>query len=114
MIRVTKTDEGEYTRITIGGQLSRDYIQVVEICCNHRKGSPSTFSSGRVPTIGETSLALRSRLAANLTRLLANGIYTSYIARALISVGARGPVYLTAPAGANGKETSPKCGRNLK
>jgi len=32
-IRVTKSEEGELTIITLEGQLSGDYI-IVEICCN--------------------------------------------------------------------------------
>jgi ABC-type transporter Mla MlaB component len=91
MIRVTKTDEGERTRITIDGQLSRDYIQAVEICCNQAisQGKPVDIFLRRVPTIDETGLALLSRLAANGIRLLA------------MSVGDLRPVSPTAPARGN-------------
>jgi hypothetical protein len=65
MIRVTKTDEGKRTRITIDGQLSRDYIEVVEICCNQAisQGKPVDVLLCRVPAIDETGRAFLSRLA---------------------------------------------------
>jgi hypothetical protein len=109
MIRVTKTEERERTRITIDGQLSRDYIEAVEICCDQAisEGMPVDVFLRDVPTIDESGRALLSRLAANGIRLLAKGIYTSYIVRALMSVGSQGPVSPSAAAGASSEGTSP-------
>jgi hypothetical protein len=109
MIRVTKTEERERTRITIDGQLSRDYIEAVEICCDQAisEGMPVDVFLRDVPTIDESGRALLSRLAANGIRLLAKGIYTSYIVRALMSVGAQGPVSPSAAACASSEGTSP-------
>ena len=87
MIRVTKSEEGERTIITLQGQLSRDYIEVVEICCNQAvsKGKPTDVFLHDVLTIDESGRALLARLAAKGIRLLASGTYTSYIVRALMT-----------------------------
>ena len=84
MIRVTKSEEGERTIITLEGQLSGEYIDVVEIFCNHAesKGKPIDVFLHDVLTIDESGRALLTRLAAKGIRLLATGIYTSYIVRA--------------------------------
>jgi hypothetical protein len=101
MIRVTKSEERERTIITLEGQLSRDYIEVVEICCNQAvsKGKPIDVFLHDVLIIDESGRALLTRLAAKGMRLLATGIYTSYIVRALMPVGAGGPVSPSAAAG---------------
>jgi hypothetical protein len=110
MIRVTKTEEGERTRITIEGQLSRDYIEVVEICCDQAasKGKPIDVFLHDVLTIDESGRALLSRLAAKGIRLLASGIYASYVVPALMSADTRAPVSPLAAAGASGEGTSRK------
>jgi len=110
MIRVTKSEERERTIITLEGQLSADYIEAVEICCNQAvsKGKPVDVFLHDILTIDESGRALLARLAAQGMRLLATGIYTSYIARALMPVGIRGPVSPSAAAGARRARTSPK------
>jgi hypothetical protein len=110
MIRVTKSEEGERTIITLEGQLSGDSIEVVEICCNQAlsKGKPIDVLLHDVLTIDESGLALLTRLAAEGIRLLATGIYTSYIVRALMSVGIPRPVSPSVAAGADGQGTSPR------
>jgi hypothetical protein len=110
MIRVTKSEEGERTIITLEGQLSGDYIEVVEICCNQAvsKGKPIDVLLHDVLTIDESGRALLTRLAAKGIRLLATGIYTSYIVRVLMSVGTRTPISPSAAAGASGEGTSRK------
>ena len=110
MIRVTKSEERERTIITLEGQLSADYIEAVEICCNQAvsKGKPVDVFLHDVLTIDESGRALLARLAAQGIRLLATGIYTSYTARSLMPVGIRGPVSPSAAAGARRARTSPK------
>jgi hypothetical protein len=109
MIRITKSEEGERTIITLEGQLSRDYIEVVEVCFNQAvlKGKPIDVFLHDLLTIDESGRGLLIRLAANGIRLLANGIYTSYIVRALMSAGAPGPVSSSA-AGVSGEGISRK------
>src|SRR4030081_286436 len=83
MIRVTKSEERERTIITLEGQLSADYIEAVEICCSQAlsRRKPVDVFLHNVLTIDESGRALLTRLAAKGIRLLASGIYTSYIVR---------------------------------
>jgi hypothetical protein len=76
MIRVAKSQGGERTIITIDGQLSGDYIDIVETCCNQafRKEGRSMFSLCDVLTIDKFGRALLMRLAAKDMRLLATGM----------------------------------------
>jgi ABC-type transporter Mla MlaB component len=110
MIRVTKSEERERTIITLEGQLSADYVEAVEICCNQAvsKGKPIDVFLHDVLTIDKSGRALLARLAAQGIRLLATGIYTSYIVRSLMPIGIPGPVSPSAAAGAVGGRTDPK------
>ena len=110
MIRVTKSEERERTIITLEGQLSGDYIEVVEICCNQAvsKGKPIDVFLHDVLIVDKSGRALLTRLAAKGIRLLATGTYTSYIVRALMSAGTGKPVPPSAAAGALGEGRSPK------
>jgi hypothetical protein len=92
MIRVTKSEEGERTITTIDWQLSGDYIEVVEICCNQAvsEGKPIDVFLHKVLTIDESGRALLTRLAAKGIYLLATGMYTSYVVRDLVAAGSRG------------------------
>lgn len=92
MIRATKSEERERTIITLEGQLSGDYIEAIEICCNQAvsKGKPVDVFLHDVLTIDESGHTLLTRLAAKGIRLLATGIYTSYTVRALVSAGTPG------------------------
>jgi len=91
MIRVTKSEEGERIIITIDGQLSGDYIEVVEIFCGQAltEGRPIDIFLRDVSTIGESGRALLTRLAAKGIHLLANGIYTSQVVRDLVGAAPR-------------------------
>jgi hypothetical protein len=110
MIRVTESQEGERTIITLEGHLPGDYIEVVEICCNQAvsKGKPIDVFLHDVLTIGESGRALLTRLAVKGVRLLATGVHIFYIVRALMSVETRAPVSPSAAAGASGEGTSLK------
>ena len=79
MIRVTQSRERGRTTFIIDGQLSGDYIQVVDICCNLAllKGRPIAVFLRNVLTIDESGRALLARLASKGVRLLATGVYTS-------------------------------------
>jgi hypothetical protein len=108
MIRVTKSEEGERTIITIEGQLSADYIEVVEICCRQAatKGKPIDVFLHNGLTIDESGRALLTRLAAAGISLRASGIYTSHVVQGLMSAGSGGPVSPLTAAVAGGEGTS--------
>jgi len=85
MIRVTKAEERSHTLITIDGQLSGDSIEVVEACCRQAEsnGKPVHLLLHDVSTVDEAGLTLLRRLAAKSVRLLARGVYTSYLVQEL-------------------------------
>ena len=114
MIRVTKSEERERTIITLEGQLSADYIEVVEICCNQAvsKGKPIDVFLHDVLAIDESGRDLLIRLATKGIRLFTSGIDTSYIAQALVSAGARTRVFPSVATGAGREGTSGKSGGN--
>jgi len=87
MIRVTKTEEQSRTIITIDGQLSGDSVAVVEACCKQAKpnGKPVELFLRDVTTVDQTGQILLSRLAAKGVRLVARGVYTSYLVQSLAS-----------------------------
>jgi hypothetical protein len=109
MIRVTKSEERERTIITIDGQLSGDYNEVVEIFCNRAvsDGKPIDVFLHDVLTIDESGRALLTRLAAKGIRLLATGMYTSHVVRDLVTADSG----RQAGAGADGERTNPTSGR---
>jgi hypothetical protein len=85
MIRVTKTEEQSGTVVTVDGQLSGDSIAVVETFCNQAKsnGKPVRLFLRDVATVDQAGQLLLSRLAAKGVRLLARGVYTSYLVESL-------------------------------
>jgi hypothetical protein len=87
MIRVTKSLEHGRICIAIDGQLSGDYIAAVEISCNQAlsEGMPVDVFLHDVLTIDRSGLALLTRLAAKGMRLLATGVYTSYLVRNVLA-----------------------------
>jgi hypothetical protein len=93
MIRVTKSNERGRITFTIDGDLSGDYIQVVEISCNQAlsQGRPITVFLHDVLAIDEPGRALLMRLASKGVRLLATGVYTSYIVQDLLAACRRAP-----------------------
>jgi ABC-type transporter Mla MlaB component len=90
VFRVSSTDEPSRTTITIDGQLSGESIRAVEICCDQAisKGKPVQFFLRDVSAVDQCGHALLCRLAARGVRLLARGVYTSYLVRALDPAGA--------------------------
>lgn len=73
--------------VTIDGQLSGDSIAVVETCCNQAKsnGKPVQLFLRDVTTVDQAGQMLLSRLVAKGVRLIARGVYTSYLVQSLTS-----------------------------
>ena len=87
MIRVTKTEEQSRTIITIDGELSGDSVAVVEASCQQAKpnGKSVELLLRDVTTVDQRGQILLSRLAAKGVRLVARGVYTSYLIQSLTS-----------------------------
>jgi hypothetical protein len=85
MIRVTKTEERSRTVVTIDGQLSGECVTVVETFCSQAasRRKPIYVFLRDVTTVDQAGTMLLRRLAARGIRLLARGIYTSYLVHAL-------------------------------
>jgi ABC-type transporter Mla MlaB component len=90
MFRVSKTGGRSRTMVTIDGQLSGESIQAVETCCDQAmaNGKPVHLFLRDVSTIDQAGRALLCRLAAKGVRLLARGVYTAHLVRALSPAGA--------------------------
>ena len=87
MFRVSRAEEPSRTIVTIDGQLSGDYIAVVETCCDQAisAGKAVHLFLRDVSTVDQAGRALLCRLAARGVRLLGSGVYTSYLVGALNS-----------------------------
>jgi hypothetical protein len=87
MFRVSRAEEPSRTIVTIDGQLSGDYIAVVETCCDQAISAGKTVHLflRDVSTVDQAGRALLGRLAARGVRLLGSGVYTSYLVGALNS-----------------------------
>lgn len=90
MFRVSKAEEGSRTVVTIDGQLSGDSIEVVGNCCDEAvsTGKPVRLFLRDVSAVDQAGRALLSRLAAKGVQVIASGVYTSYLVRALLPAGA--------------------------
>lgn len=85
MFRVTRAEDPSRTVITIDGDLSGDSIEFVESCCMKEisAGKLVTLLLRDLTTIDLEGRALLARLARRGVRLLASGVYNSYIVQAL-------------------------------
>lgn len=85
MFLVSKAEEPSLTIITVDGQLSGDSIAVVETCCDLAisTGKAVQLFLRDVSTVDQAGRTLLCRLAAKGVHLLARGVYTSYLVRAL-------------------------------
>ena len=85
MIRVTKVEERSRTTVTIDGQLSGDSISVVETCCNQAlsAGTPVYLYLRDVTIVDPGGRSLLMRLSEQGVRLLAKGVYVSYLVEEL-------------------------------
>jgi len=90
MIRVTKTEERSRIVVTIDGQLSGECVPVIETCCSQAeaKRKPIYVFLRDVTTVDQAGTMLLRRLAAKGIRLLARGMYTSYLVQTVASGGA--------------------------
>ncbi|HEU0138106.1 MAG TPA: hypothetical protein VFQ79_00265 [Bryobacteraceae bacterium] len=86
MFHVGRTEEQSGTVITIDGKLSHDCIEFVETYCSQEisTGKPVALFLRDLTIIDEAGRALLRRLTAKGVRLLASGVYTSYIVQGLI------------------------------
>lgn len=89
MFRVSTAEEGPRTIITIDGQLAGDSTGVVGTCCEQAisTGRPVHLFLRDVSAVDQAGRALLRRLAAKGVRLIASGVYTSYLVRALNPAG---------------------------
>jgi hypothetical protein len=87
MFLVSKSEEPSLTIITVDGQLAGDSIAVVETCCDLAisAGKAVQLFLRDVPMVDQAGRALLCRLAARGVRMLARGVYTSYLVGALDS-----------------------------
>jgi hypothetical protein len=90
MFRASKAEEGSRTVITIDGQLSGDSIEVVGNCCDEAvsTGKRVQLFLRDVSAVDQAGRDLLCRLAAKGVRVIASGVYTSYLVRALLPAGA--------------------------
>lgn len=107
MFRVSKAEERSHTIVTVDGQLSSDYIEVVETCCDQAisTGKAVHFFLRDVTTVDQAGRALLCRLAAKGVRLLASGVYTSYLVQAVSPAGTE-PLTSSMVAGTPGGEAT--------
>ncbi|PWT96701.1 MAG: hypothetical protein C5B51_32760 [Terriglobia bacterium] len=87
MIRVTKTEEQSLTTVTIEGQLTAESIAIVETCCHQAKshGNPVELFLRDISAVDQAGEMLLRRLAGKGIRLVARGVYTSYLVQSLTS-----------------------------
>ena len=85
MIRVSQEDEPGRTILTLDGSLSADCAELVEACCNQAlsRGKPVDLFLRDVAAVDPSGRDLLCRMAARGVRLLASGLYTSYLVRGL-------------------------------
>ena len=87
MIRISAREQASRTTITIDGELSGEHIATVENYCREAEsnGKPIEVFLRDVTTVDQGGQMLLRRLATAGFRLVAKGIYTSYLIQALTS-----------------------------
>lgn len=103
MFRVSKAEKRSQIIVTVEGQLSVHYIEVLEECCRQAisTGKPVHLFLRDVTTVDQAGRALLRRLAAKGVRLRGFGVYTSYLVEVLSPWGAE-PLNFTLDAGTAG------------
>jgi hypothetical protein len=83
MFRICKAEEPSRMIVTIDGHLSGDYVGAVELWCEQAAsgGKPVHLFLRDVSTIDEAGRALLRRLSAKGIRMVASGVYASYLVR---------------------------------
>jgi ABC-type transporter Mla MlaB component len=84
VFRLEKKLSQEGTCLTLDGDISTECIDVIETSCDEAMadGKPVDLFLREVMTVDEAGRALLCRLAAKGVRLLANGVYASYLIEA--------------------------------
>lgn len=87
MVRITKTEDRSRTTVTVNGQLSGDSVVLVETCCKEAESGrkPVQLFLRDITAMDQAGQTLLSRLAAKGLRLVASGVYTSYLVQSLTS-----------------------------
>lgn len=93
MLRVTEEEGPARTIITVEGQLSSEYVALIESSCDkaQSKGKRVELFLRDVATIDAAGRTLLRRLGTKGVRLLGKGIYTSYVLQALCPVATEVP-----------------------
>ena len=84
VFRLEKKLSREGTCLTLDGDISTECIDVIETSCDEAMadGKPVDLFLREVITVDESGRTLLCRLAAKGVRLLANGVYASYLIEA--------------------------------
>lgn len=87
MFRVSRVETPAGTTIAVDGQLVRESVALVEECCIREisAGRPVRLLLRDLTSIDQAGRALLGRLADKGVRLLAHGVYTTYLVEALQS-----------------------------
>ena len=90
MIHISKTEEPSRILLTVDGQLSGDSIDVVETSCTQARsgGKAVQLFLRDVTGVNQAGRMLLSRLVAKGIRLVACGVYTSYLVQEVTSTEA--------------------------
>ncbi len=84
MFRLDKELCQQRTHLAIDGEISSECVEVIETSCDQAiaAGNPVDLFLRDVMTVDESGRTLLCRLAAKGVRLLANGVYASYLVEA--------------------------------
>jgi hypothetical protein len=87
MFRISKSTEKSLTTLVIDGQLCGDGLATVESCCEEEmlKGKPIHLLLRDLTNIDEAGKELLRRMAGRGVKLIATGVYTSYIVGRIIN-----------------------------
>jgi hypothetical protein len=89
MFRLTKTERGSRSVVTIDGQLSADAVDVVRNVCQQaiQAGQAVQVFLRDVSSIDPAGRVLLRELTGRGVELMAKGVYTSFLIRELTGVG---------------------------
>lgn len=85
MFRLSTKEEGGNTVVTVDGQISGEYLDVVEDWCNHAalKGKPVRLYLRDVSAVDDAGRSMLRRLAKKGIGITATGVYNCYLVEAL-------------------------------
>lgn len=87
MFRISRSEDESSTTLVIDGQLGADSVVTVEFCCGQEisQGKPVQLVLRDLTNIDEAGKALIRRLADKGVKLIATGVYTSYVVDRIIN-----------------------------